>query len=132
MGSSFVVLNATKPGCMLKECNLGNVVTDAMVFHYAHLSASEEQWTDASIALQNSVSITASITVSAQGTATSVLMNTSYTLRFNRHFLQTRWLGLRTRRMLRGLKRKGGLQAVYSMWSVTKESKVAQYTRARF
>ena len=93
MGSSFVFLNATKPGCMLKECNLGNVVTDAMVFHYAHLSASEEQWTDASIALQNSVSITASITVSAQGTATSVLMNTSYTLRFNRHFLQTRWLG---------------------------------------
>ena len=51
---------------MLKECNLGNVVTDAMVFHYAHLSASEEQWTDASIALQNSVSITASITVSVR------------------------------------------------------------------
>ena len=66
VGSSFVFLNATKPGCMLKECNLGNVVTDAMVFHYAHLSASEEQWTDASIALQNSVSITASITVSVR------------------------------------------------------------------
>ena len=46
---------------MLKECNLGNVVTDAMVFHYANLSANEEQWTDASIALQNSGSITTSI-----------------------------------------------------------------------
>ena len=83
MGSSFVFLNATKPGCMLKECNmnLGNVVTDAMVFHYANLSANEEQWTDASIALQNSGSITASIAVNAQGTATGVLMNTSYAFR---------------------------------------------------
>ena len=72
---------------MLKECNLGNVVTDAMVFHYANLSANEEQWTDSSIALQNSGSITTSIAVNAQGTATSILMNTSYALRFNRHFL---------------------------------------------
>ena len=52
---------------MLKECNLGNVVTDAMVFHYANLSASDAQWTDASFAIQNSGSITASIAVSAQG-----------------------------------------------------------------
>ena len=52
---------------MLKECNLGNVVTDAMVFHYANLSASDAQWTDASIAIQNSGSITSSIAVSAQG-----------------------------------------------------------------
>ena len=87
MGSSFVFLNASKPGCMLKECNLGNVVTDAMVFHYANLSANEEQWTSASIALQNSGSITTSIAVDAQGTATGILMNTSYALRFNRHFL---------------------------------------------
>ena len=76
-----------EPDCMLKECNLGNVVTDAMVFHYANLSANEEQWTDASIALQNSGSITASIAVNSQGTATGVLMNTSYAHRFNRHFL---------------------------------------------
>ena len=66
---------------MLKECNLGNVVTDAMVFHYANLSANEEQWTDASMALQNSGSITASIAVNAQGTATGVLMNTRYAFR---------------------------------------------------
>ena len=68
VGTSFVFLDATKPGCMLKECNLGNVVTDAFVFHYAKQFASETQWTTASIAIQNSGSITSSIFVNAKGT----------------------------------------------------------------
>ena len=72
MGSSFVFLDAKKPDCMLKECNLGNVVTDAMVFYYANQSANNAQWTVASIAVQNSGSITASIGVSAQGTNVSM------------------------------------------------------------
>ena len=67
MGSSFVFLDARKPDCMLKECNLGNIVTDAMVFHYANQSASDAQWTTASIAVLNSGWITSSIDVSAQG-----------------------------------------------------------------
>ena len=68
MGTSYVFLDARKPGCMLKECNLGNVVTDAFVFHYAKQFASESQWTTASIAIQNSGSITSSIFVNAKGT----------------------------------------------------------------
>ena len=68
VGTSFVFLDARKPDCMLKECNLGNVVTDAMVFHYAKQSANEAQWTAASVAIQNSGSITSSIFVNAQGT----------------------------------------------------------------
>ena len=68
VGYSFVFLDARKPDCMLKECNLGNVVTDAFVFHYANQTASDAQWTNASIAIQNSGSITSSIAVSAQGT----------------------------------------------------------------
>lgn len=92
MGSSFVFLNATKPGCMFKECNLGNVVTDAMVFHYANLSANEEQWTDASIALQNSGSITASIAISAQGTAKRFPYEHKLCASILSSFFQTRWL----------------------------------------
>ena len=72
VGSSFVFLDAKRPDCMLKECNLGNVVTDAMVFYYANQSANNAQWTAASIAVQNSGSITASIAVSAQGTVTGL------------------------------------------------------------
>ena len=69
MGTSFVFLDAGKPDCMLKECNLGNVATDAFVLHYANLTASETQWTEASVAIQNSGSITSSMFVNAQGTA---------------------------------------------------------------
>jgi len=68
VGSSYVFLDARKPACMLKECNLGNVVTDAFVFHYAKQFASESQWTTASVAIQNSGSITSSIFVNAKGT----------------------------------------------------------------
>ncbi len=68
VGTSYVFLDARKPECMLKECNLGNVVTDAFVFHYAKQSASESQWTTASVAIQNSGSITSSIFVNAKGT----------------------------------------------------------------
>lgn len=71
MGTSFVFLDAGKPDCMLKECNLGNVATDAFVLHYANLTASETQWTEASVAIQNSGSITSSMFVNAQGTACS-------------------------------------------------------------
>ena len=65
---------------MLKECNLGNVVTDAFVFHYANQSTSDAQWTDASIAVQNSGSITASIAVSGKGNIiTNVCSMSQYT-----------------------------------------------------
>ncbi|RMX39597.1 hypothetical protein pdam_00004020 [Pocillopora damicornis] len=70
VGTSFVFLNAEKPDCLLKECNLGNLFTDAFVFHNANLTASETQWTEASIAIQNSGSITASMFVSAQEAVT--------------------------------------------------------------
>lgn len=61
LGSSLVFLDARIPDCFRKECNLGNVVTDALVFHYANKSANDAQWTDASIAIQGIGGITASI-----------------------------------------------------------------------
>lgn len=79
MGTSFVFLDARKPDCMLKECNLGNVVTDAFVFHYAKQFASESQWTTASVAIQNSGSITSSIFVNAKGTVCFKLTSQGFT-----------------------------------------------------
>lgn len=61
MGSSLVFLDASVPDCFRKECNFANVVTDALVYHYANKSANDGQWTDASIAIQTSGDITASI-----------------------------------------------------------------------
>ena len=80
VGTSYVFLDARKPGCMLKECNLGNVVTDAFVFHYVKQFASESQWTTASIAIQNSGSITSSIFVNAKGTVCCKLNIQGFTL----------------------------------------------------
>ncbi|KAK3749568.1 hypothetical protein QZH41_019711 [Actinostola sp. cb2023] len=66
LGRSLVYLNADQVHCRLNECNLGNLVTDAMVFHYANQTAQSVQWTKASIALQSSGSIMASIGVSPE------------------------------------------------------------------
>ena len=60
-------LQAGRSSCWTGECNLGNMVTDAFVFYYANMSASPKQWTEASIAIQNSGSITAPIDLIAQG-----------------------------------------------------------------
>ena len=61
---------------MLKECNLPNVVTDAMVFHYTNNSHTDAQWTNTSIAIQNSNSIPASIYPTEEGISTGRCFNT--------------------------------------------------------
>lgn len=61
VGSSLVFLDARVPDCFRRECNFANVVTDAFVFHYANKSGNDEHWTNASIAIQTSKSITTSI-----------------------------------------------------------------------
>ena len=78
VGSSFVFLYGDKSVCMLKECNLPNVVTDAMVFHYTNTNNShtDAQWTNTSIAIQNSNSIPASIYPTEQGISTGRCFNT--------------------------------------------------------
>lgn len=79
VGTSYVFLDARKPDCMLKECNLGNVATDAFVFHYAKQFARESQWTTASVAIQNSGSITSSMFVNAKGTVCYDLNSQGFT-----------------------------------------------------
>lgn len=48
IGSTSVLLDGES--CKLKECNLGNLITDAMVYHYAMLYKGEH-WTDAPIGI---------------------------------------------------------------------------------
>lgn len=53
-------INLDSQHCNTKECNLGNLITDAMVYHYA-AQYDGEHWTDAPIALLQAGSIRASI-----------------------------------------------------------------------
>lgn len=58
LGNTSVVLDGTT--CLLKECNLGNLITDAMVFRYA-VEYTGEHWTDAPIAIIQGGGIRASL-----------------------------------------------------------------------
>lgn len=53
-------INLEGQHCNKKECNLGNLITDAMVYHYA-AQYEGKHWTDAPIALLQAGSIRASI-----------------------------------------------------------------------
>lgn len=58
VGSTTIGLDGQH--CNKKECNLGNLITDAMIYHYA-AQYDGEHWTDAPIALLQAGSIRASI-----------------------------------------------------------------------
>ncbi|XP_074644485.1 5'-nucleotidase-like [Tubulanus polymorphus] len=59
VGKSHVLLDGQRSQCRMVECNMGNMITDAMV--YRNLRPSDSQWTNASIAMWNGGSIRASI-----------------------------------------------------------------------
>lgn len=58
IGQTAVVLDGDS--CKLEECNLGNLITDAMMYHYA-LRYEGERWTDAPVAIIPGGAIGASI-----------------------------------------------------------------------
>lgn len=58
IGQTAVVLDGDS--CKLEECNLGNLIADAMMYHYA-LRYEGERWTDAPVAIIPSGAIGASI-----------------------------------------------------------------------
>ncbi|XP_031571054.1 snake venom 5'-nucleotidase-like [Actinia tenebrosa] len=66
LGRTLVYLNGNPKECGIKECNLGNIITDAMVFYYANQTANSNQWTEVSVAFQMSGSIVVSIDTSPQ------------------------------------------------------------------
>lgn len=62
VGKTRVLLEGDSKVCRQKECNLGNLITDAMIDYNAGEYADQNSWTDAAIALHNSGSIRTSIT----------------------------------------------------------------------
>lgn len=59
VGRSVVHLNGT---CRFNECNVGNFITDAMVFQYAR-DYEGDYWTDAAVALLQSGGIRTSLDI---------------------------------------------------------------------
>lgn len=62
VGKSRVLLDGDSKTCRRAECNLGNLITDAIIDYNAQEYTLKGAWTDAAIAVQNSGSIRASIT----------------------------------------------------------------------
>ncbi|KAL2740481.1 protein 5NUC-like [Vespula squamosa] len=62
VGKTRVLLNGDSKTCRREECNLGNLITDAIIDYNAQEYFIKGKWTDAAIAVQNSGSIRASIT----------------------------------------------------------------------
>ncbi|XP_053983325.1 protein 5NUC-like [Hylaeus volcanicus] len=62
IGKTRVLLDGDSKVCRRKECNLGNLITDAMIEYNAGEYARKDSWTDAAIAFHNGGSIRASIT----------------------------------------------------------------------
>ncbi|XP_059472052.1 protein 5NUC-like [Neocloeon triangulifer] len=60
VGKTLVFLNGSQNSCRMRECNLGNFVSDAFISHYAS-TYSGSGWTDAPIAVQNGGGIRSSI-----------------------------------------------------------------------
>lgn len=62
IGKTRVLIDGDSKNCRRQECNMGNLICDAMLDYYAGEYLSKDGWTDAAIAIQNSGSIRASIT----------------------------------------------------------------------
>nr|ACE75395.1 5' nucleotidase, putative [Glyptapanteles indiensis] len=61
VGYSKVLLDGNDKNCRRRECNLGNVVVDAMIEYNAQEYTSQDGWTDAAVAIHNSGSVRTSI-----------------------------------------------------------------------
>lgn len=62
VGKTRVLLEGDSKVCRRRECNLGNLITDAMIDYNAGEYANENSWTDAAIAFQHGGGIRNSIT----------------------------------------------------------------------
>ncbi|XP_034946724.1 protein 5NUC-like [Chelonus insularis] len=61
LGYTGVFLNGDRKICRQRECNLGNLITDAMINHNKEKYTDDKAWTDAAIAVYNSGNIRSSI-----------------------------------------------------------------------
>ncbi|KAH8279204.1 hypothetical protein KR026_003793 [Drosophila bipectinata] len=77
--------------CRMRECNLGNLITDAMIFSRVLENKGGEYWTDAAIALMQGGGIRASIEKGSNGTITGSSLLT--VLPFDNDLFVTQILG---------------------------------------
>ncbi|XP_057320781.1 protein 5NUC-like [Microplitis mediator] len=61
VGYSKVLLDGNEKNCRRRECNLGNVIVDAMIDYNTREFPSIDGWTDAAVAIHNSGSVRTSI-----------------------------------------------------------------------
>ncbi|XP_053397798.1 5'-nucleotidase-like [Mercenaria mercenaria] len=61
VGYSNVLLDGERSSCRLKECSLGNLVTDAIIYYHINYSHPESNWAPAAIAIWNGGGIRSSI-----------------------------------------------------------------------
>lgn len=61
VGYTKVVLDGERESCRLKECNLGNMITDAIIDYHINYTHPDNQWAPAAIALWNGGGVRASI-----------------------------------------------------------------------
>ncbi|XP_059153695.1 snake venom 5'-nucleotidase-like [Physella acuta] len=64
IGETYVSLLADRIVCRTRECNLGNLLTDAIVYH--NLRKSNTSWSDAGMAVVNAGSFRSSINMAHQ------------------------------------------------------------------
>lgn len=62
IGKTRVFIDGDSKNCRRQECNMGNLICDAVLDYYAGEYLNKDGWTDAAIAIVNSGSIRASIT----------------------------------------------------------------------
>ncbi|CAD6243389.1 GSCOCG00013054001-RA-CDS [Cotesia congregata] len=74
VGFSKVLLDGNDKNCRRGECNLGNVVVDAMVEYNAREYAGLEGWTDAAVAIHNSGSVRTSINKSPDAPVCNLIL----------------------------------------------------------
>lgn len=75
IGKSVVELDGNFYSCGIGECNLGNVLADAMVFSYIDESVDHEGWTKVSLAINTAGSIQSSL---EKGNTTIILFLASH------------------------------------------------------
>ncbi|XP_046630532.1 protein 5NUC-like isoform X1 [Neodiprion virginianus] len=73
VGSSRVLLNGDRKTCRRQECNIGNLITDALVDYNMRQYRGAHGWTDAAIAVLNTGVIRSSIPAKSQITEADVL-----------------------------------------------------------
>ncbi|KAK9710984.1 5prime-nucleotidase, C-terminal domain [Popillia japonica] len=66
VGISYVILQGYDDNCKIRECNLGNLITDAITFKFANMTSFKGRWSLSGISIINGGAIATGITPSSR------------------------------------------------------------------